>query len=93
MRCSKCQYDHLPNNINLLVAHAQLELMEGKFAEVPKVVWRDGHFVLVDAPEEDEPTYEIVIKDPRVVEEEFYNEELFEKERKEAEEASKEESE
>jgi hypothetical protein len=96
MKCSKCQFEQMPNNINILISHAQQELMEGNFKEVPKVIWEDTHFVLVDTVEEGKQEFKIVIYDPRPVEK-FYNEELIEKEKLEAriyaakEEAEKEE--
>jgi hypothetical protein len=55
----------MPNNVNILVLHAQFELTEGNFREVPKVTWEDGHFVLVDSIEEGQQEFQIVINDPR----------------------------
>lgn len=73
----------MPNNINILISHAQYELVEGNFKDVPKVIWDQGHFVLVDDVKEGQQQFDIVIYDPRPVEQ-FYNEELFEKEKLEA---------
>jgi hypothetical protein len=96
MKCSKCQFEQMPNNIKILISHAQQEIVEGNFKEVPKVIWSEGHFVLVDTVEEGQQEFQIVIYDPRP-EEKFINEELHEKEKLEAriyaakEEAEKEE--
>ena len=83
MKCSKCQFEQMPNNINILISHAKQELVEGNFEEVPKVIWDNGHFVLVDTIKEGDQEFQIVIYDPRPVEK-FYNEELIEKEKLEA---------
>jgi hypothetical protein len=88
MKCSKCQFEQMPNNINILVLHAQFELTEGNFKDIPKVTWEDGHFVLVDSIEEGQREFQIVINDPRAKEEDPVEKErladIIEKERLEA---------
>ena len=88
MKCSKCQFEQLPNNMNILVLHAQFELTEGNFKDIPKVVWEEGHFVLVDSVKEGQQEYKIVVNDPRPKEEDQVEKErlasIIEKERLEA---------
>ena len=88
MKCSNCQFEQMPNNINILVLHAQFELTEGNFKDIPKVTWEDGHFVLVDSIKEGQREFQIVINDPRAKEEDQIEKErladIIEKERLEA---------
>ena len=66
MRCSFCNYDHKPENPFILKAHAEQEIMEGKTRGIiPVVVWKDGGFLLVEAAEEGERTFDIGIVDSR----------------------------
>jgi hypothetical protein len=81
MKCSFCTYDHQPTNPNLLKAHAELELLEGKTnGKVPQVVFRDGDFLIVEEPLEGEQTYFFNILDVITKEEEVFAEPIPEPE-------------
>jgi hypothetical protein len=71
MKCSFCTYDHKPENPFILKAHAEQDILDGKTRGIiPVAVWRDGGFLLVEAPEDGEQVYEIGIVDSRPVYEE-----------------------
>jgi hypothetical protein len=71
MRCSFCTYNHKPENPFILKAHAEQDIMEGKTRGIiPLVVWDDGGFLLVEAAEDGQQTYDIGIVDSRLKQEE-----------------------
>lgn len=70
MRCNFCSYSHKPDNPQLLRAHAELDIIEGKTRDIiPVVVWREGEFWLVEKAADGETVFPIGIIDPRPVEE------------------------
>jgi hypothetical protein len=69
MKCSFCSYNHKPENPFILKAHAEQDILEGKtLGVIPVVVWDDGGFLLVEAAEDGQQTYDIGIVDSRPVE-------------------------
>jgi hypothetical protein len=79
MRCSFCSYSHKPDNPQLLRAHAELDIIEGRTNNsIPVVVWRDGEFWLIEKAKDGEAIFPIGIIDPRPAEE---SEEELEKRR------------
>jgi len=66
MKCSFCSYSHKPDNPQLLRAHAELDIIEGKTRDIiPVVVWREGEFWLVEKAEDGEGVFSIGIVDSR----------------------------
>lgn len=64
MKClPECNYSELPNNAIVLRRHMEACSLDGplKTVEDPKVVWRDGEFVVVRQPEEGEATFDSAI--------------------------------
>lgn len=88
MKCL-CGFSQLPNNGPLLKIHVESCMVDGAckdLGKAPSIVWRDGEFVVVRAPEEGEQTYDIGVTEPKSLEEEIiesistYEEEVVEEE-------------
>jgi hypothetical protein len=61
MKCEICNFQEIPDNLEKLAVQA--ETCGTPTCKTAKIVWRDGQMVLTLTPQDNEPLFEVEIRD------------------------------